>query len=156
MSEKELTQEWVRSKFYYVPGTGQFYRYLKEEVMKPVGKKDKQGYVMISVFGKPFRAHRLAFMYMEGFIPKYVDHINEDKSDNRWVNLRPCTVTQNSLNRGKQRNNKTGFKNVQVARNGKFTVRVSGNHIGTFEDLELADLVAQCAREIYHKEFCKH
>ena len=47
-----------------------------------------------------FKLHRLAFLYMEGaFPPNFVDHVNRDKSDNRWVNLRHATHGENSRNR---------------------------------------------------------
>ncbi len=37
-------------------------------------------------------SHTLAFLYMEGAFPKNeVDHLNHNRSDNSWVNLRKVT-----------------------------------------------------------------
>lgn len=47
-----------------------------------------------------------------------VDHINKNTLDNRDENLRICTHTQNLANRGKQRNNTSGYKGVQIHNNG--------------------------------------
>lgn len=41
-----------------------------------------------------------------------IDHINNNKLDNRKENLRSCIHYQNSANRNIQRNNKSGFRGV--------------------------------------------
>lgn len=42
-------------------------------------------------------AHRLAFLYMEGHFPsEYVEHKDEDSSNNAWVNLVPMTEQRNA------------------------------------------------------------
>ena len=55
--------------------------------------------------------HRLAFLYMKGTIPEYVDHINRIRTDNRWLNLRACTSSENTLNK-KLGTNKSGFPGI--------------------------------------------
>jgi len=45
-------------------------------------------------------------------IKYHTDHINRNKLDNRKINLRICTASQNALNRGKQINNTSGYKGV--------------------------------------------
>ena len=72
----------------------------------------KDSYVFIGLLGKMYRAHRLAFLYMTGEIPQIIDHINLDKHDNKWGNLRAATVSLNGANRERPKNNKSGVKGV--------------------------------------------
>nr|UVM90008.1 MAG: zinc-binding loop region of homing endonuclease [Bacteriophage sp.] len=63
------------------------------------GSLRPDGYIRVTIDGKQRFAHRLAFELMGVEVPRYVDHINGDRSDNRWANLRPATSQQNSFNR---------------------------------------------------------
>jgi hypothetical protein len=63
------------------------------------GNVDTQGYRLISVDAKLYRANRLAWLYMTGEWPLTpLDHINCVRDDERWANLRPATVRQNNAN----------------------------------------------------------
>lgn len=58
------------------------------------------GYVIIALYGKQYYAHRLAYFYMTGKWPQnQIDHINGTRSDNKWLNLRAATSSQNKMNR---------------------------------------------------------
>lgn len=57
-----------------------------------------KGYLRGNLFGKLMLAHRAAFALMTGRWPVQVDHINGVRTDNRWVNLREVTNTQNQHN----------------------------------------------------------
>jgi hypothetical protein len=81
--------------------------------------------------------------------------------NNKIENLRAVTNSQNQFNRKISTKNKTGHKGVCVhTQTGKYLVRVSVNgkdkSFGLYEDLELAGLVAEMAREKYHGEFARH
>lgn len=54
---------------------------------KPAGCVNDMGEVVIRINGKPYKAHRLAYLYVKGYVPKRVIHRNRIKSDNRWINL---------------------------------------------------------------------
>lgn len=92
----------------YDPNTGFFYNNGEK-----AGGLTKNGYVKIKIDGKQFLAHRLAFMFMNEDIPKEVDHINGVKDDNRWSNLRAVTRKENSKNRKRPKNNKSGVIGVR-------------------------------------------
>ena len=71
----------------------------KEKILKP-GKSGK-GYLQFSLYrdGKPkrYKVHRLVWEAFNGPIPAgmQVNHINEDKNDNRFENLNLMTCKEN-------------------------------------------------------------
>lgn len=128
---------------------------------KEAGCLLKSGYVQIMIDGQRYMAHKLAFLYVTGMWPEVVDHIDGCKPNNMWTNLRVCTHQQNQLNRRANSNSRTGVKNVEVdPRNGKFRVVVSINgsrkFIGSYDSLEMAELVAIEARNKFHGEYARH
>ena len=69
------------------------------------------------------------------------DHINRDKLDNRKENLRTVTRTQNQLNKGRQKNNISGYEGVTWdKRKEKWVSRISVNRkqifLGQFTSLQ--------------------
>ena len=89
----------------YDPDTGIFVwkKALNDHIIvgSPAGYRN-DGYINIGLHGSTFRAHRLAFIYMTGTCPEEVDHIDMDRSNNRWTNLRAALRSQNNANRRKQ------------------------------------------------------
>ena len=80
-------------------------------------KMGKEGnyYISINVDGKPYLAHRLAYLYMTGSFPPYeIDHKYGDGLDNKWEGIRASTRSQNCENRKLFKNNKTGITGVSV------------------------------------------
>lgn len=65
---------------------------------------------------KTITMHRLIMKPPNGM---HVDHINQDKSDNRRENLRLCTPLQNTHNQGPRRNSSSGYKGVYWSKKDK-------------------------------------
>jgi hypothetical protein len=114
-----LTQERLKELFSYSPNTGEFTRI--KAIAAPnatlgtiAGSLDKyDGYIKIKVDGIKYKAHRLAFLYMEGaFPPKCVDHINGIRSNNSWYNLRKATYSENAQNRSNRRETSSNLLGV--------------------------------------------
>lgn len=124
-------------------------------------RPNKKPYRRITLFKKRYFAHQLVFMMFHGYIPNEIDHDDGNGLNNRINNLREATSQQNSFNKGLRTDNKCGYKNVCWRKDSnKWSVqlRINGRLIsfGCFDDLELADLVAQEARDLYHKEWARH
>jgi len=69
------------------------------------------------------------------------DHINRDKLDNRRYNLRSATACQSAYNRGKQRNNTSGYIGVYWDKQlKKWRARImhdkKNKHIGLYDDVK--------------------
>jgi len=76
-----------------------------------IDKKD--GYVRIKIFGFRFLGHRIAWLYMTGEWPEEeIDHINGNRADNCFVNLRQATSLQNNRNQKLYKNNRSGKSGV--------------------------------------------
>lgn len=93
----KFTQAQLKELFHYDPATGEFTG--KTEGFTPY-VCGTSGYVIIIIGRKCCRAHRLVWVYVTGEQPpNIIDHKNQDKTDNRWSNLREATPSQSSSNR---------------------------------------------------------
>lgn len=137
-----LTQERLRELVVYQPQTGHFFWLCRRGGLAqdgaPAGWKNSNGYTRITVSGKSYYAHRLAWLYMTGEWPaEEVDHINGDRRDNRFANLRATTVSLNRANTKRRSDNTSGYKGVCWDRNRKrWLVRAAGKHVGYFDTPE--------------------
>jgi hypothetical protein len=131
-----MTQDELKQLLHYSPDTGEF-TWLKITSTKiKVGDMagclhKSNGYRHIKINNKPYKEHRLAWLYVHGSLPTHdIDHINGVRDDNRINNLREATHSENQQNRIKQKNNSSGFTNVTwykqrnkwksyIAKNGK-------------------------------------
>tara|TARA_R100000541_G_scaffold34564_1_gene42964 strand:- start:1864 stop:2406 length:543 start_codon:yes stop_codon:yes gene_type:complete len=75
---------------------------------------DGKGYYHGSFGGKFLRVHRLAWLYVYGEMPKTIDHINGDRTDNRIVNLKSVTNQENHLNQRLNSTNTSGVAGVYL------------------------------------------
>ena len=157
-----LTQEKLQSLLHYDPDTGVFtWKVARQRVKNgDVAGYKKSGYVYISINGKHYRAHRLAFLYVHGEFPKeHTDHINGVRNDNRIANLREATNSQNMQNLlVANSNNKTGLLGASVDKaTGKFQAQIKLNgknkFLGRFNTaLEAHHAYVQEKRRVH--DFC--
>lgn len=105
--------EQLRKEFRFDPETGEVFRRVGHLV---------NGYVRISVEpGKFLQAHRLAWALVHGKWPdQIIDHINGDRADNRFDNLRDISTKMNIQNqRRASKNNKSGLLGVSWSKTMK-------------------------------------
>jgi len=153
------TQERLKQLLDYDPETGLFSR-LSGWRGKKVGTIDAKGYVRICVDYSIFRAHRLAWIYMTGEIPDdQIDHVNGDRSDNRWANLRSATQSQNQFNRSVRSENCTGMKGVTLQPNGTYRAQIfiegKLKCLGRHKTADEAKAAYNAAAMIIHGEYFK-
>lgn len=150
-----ITQEKLNALFRYDNG---FLYWRKNN--KIAGWYDN-GYTRVSIESKQYLLHRIVFMMFHGYMPEFIDHIDEDRSNNRIANLRAATKSQNNSNVTRNILSFSGVKGVDWHKPlNKWRVRVAVNNksisVGYFDDLDLAELVAIEARNKYHGDFANH
>ena len=160
-----ITQQELKELLHYNPETGIFT--WKVSTARRVSSGDvavtkrKDGYIQIKLNNELILSHRLIWIYMYGYLPKYIDHINGQRDDNRIINIREVSNQQNSLNSKISKNNTSGIKGVywDKSRN-KWTVRLAidgkGKFFRRFDDIDLAKLVIEEVRNKYHGKYANH
>lgn len=132
----------------------------KRKIGEEVGGLNGQDYLVTKIHYKTYFVHKIIFLMHHGYIPQIVDHIDGNTLNNNIKNLRAVNLSQNQHNRTIDKRNTSGYKNVSwCKRTKKWQVNLACNNkkiaFGRFEDIELADLVAQEARDKYHGEFAR-
>jgi hypothetical protein len=111
-----ITHEELTQILNYDPQTGCLYWKSprpKIKVGAKAGHLHRRGYINLEINGKHYAAHRIVWMYVTGRFPeKMLDHINGNKTDNRFENLREATNGQNRAN--SRTTNKHGLKGVRL------------------------------------------
>jgi hypothetical protein len=158
-----ITQDLIKELFEYKDG--QLYwknptssRCKSGQVAGAIGKR---GYWRVGVNYKHYTTHRIVFLLFHGYLPKLIDHIDGNCLNNKIENLREATTSENLRNSKLSAKNTSGTKGVTWDKQTKsWSVGIMVNYkqirIGRFKDLELAQLVAQEARNKYHKEFANY
>lgn len=120
------------------------------------------GCVYVNLNGKMRKAHRIIYEMMVEPIPKgkLIDHKNKNGYDNRLANLRLATKSTNGMNRGPNKNSKTGLKGVFLdQRDGvhfaEITVEGKRIYLGRHYTKGCAAVAYAKAALRYHGEFAR-
>lgn len=137
----ELRQDRLKELLSCNPETGGF-RWRVQRGNRPAGApaacRDAYGYVVIRIDDVLYKAHRLAWLYTYGEMPKMsLDHINRVKDDNRIANLRDVSQSANALNASVRVDSATRVKGVVWSHERKkwvARIKVNGKtiHLGRF------------------------
>lgn len=158
----------LRQVLHYDPATGHF----TWKVMRPsnrligtragtISTGRTKGYFKISIDGKIYYAHRLAWLYMTGQWPsEQIDHINGIPGDDRFCNLREATHAENQRNCRLPKHNTSGHKGVSWRKaKDKWYAYIKINRrmisLGFFEDFNEATAARAIAAIKYHGEFAR-
>lgn len=138
------TFHWTHSPLVYINMRG-----------KETGLTGSRGHRQIIINKTCYRAHHIAWCIMTGEWPEQVDHIDNDRANNKWLNLRKASSAENMFNRVMNKNNSTGYKGV-CKRRSKYEAQIQVNgskvSLGTFTDpLEAAKAYDAAALKYFGK-----
>jgi hypothetical protein len=112
------------------------------------GGKNSEGYIRITYKGVEYLAHRLAILYVDGYLPEGgMDHKDRVRDNNRYKNIREASSMCNARNRGNSILNTSGVKGVswfKQKRKWEASVCISGKkkYLGRYKSFDNA----VCAR----------
>lgn len=145
----------------YDPETGIFTRKVASSHAKAGAQclsLNTKGYIEFNVLGKLVKAHRLAFFVMTGqWPPLQIDHIDGNKQNNKWSNLRQVDNKANCENKkSPNKNNCSGVKGI-TARGKKWEARIRSegklHYLGVFETPEIAHAAYIESKKKLHKGY---
>jgi hypothetical protein len=170
---REVTKEeedWIKDNLNYDPDTGHLWwtkRGSGRQTDRPVGTLDHHGYVRVSSSRqgikkqKKYVVHRLAWFLYYGVWPKdQIDHINNVRDDNRIVNLREATASENHGNRKFFEGGSSKYKGVHWYKqtckwHAQIRINYKKIHLGSYDNEKEAALAYNKAALETFGEFAK-
>jgi hypothetical protein len=161
-----MTPEQLREYISYNPVLGTFTwvqtTSSRVQMGNPAGGiNSRDGYHEVTLHGKHWYGHRLAWYLTHGVLPRMIDHVNQDRGDNRISNLREVSYSDNAKNCGVSKNSTTKVTGVypMPKNSGKWRAQITVNyksiHLGVFDTQEEA-IAARTAAKIEHKFHRNH
>ena len=157
--------EYIQSNFQYRDGF--LYRTTKRGG-EPVGTRagwlttcNGRLYWKLSILRKTKYLHHAIFLLHHGFLPKIIDHIDGDSTNNKIENLRAATQSKNMGNSRMKSTNTSGYKGVTYRKDTnkwQAAVMINGKHISLGSHLTKED-AAEAYRQgsmKYFGEFAKN
>lgn len=164
-----ITQEYIKKICDYDPDSGIFKRILRQSwkgnwyQCNSIPKSTTAyGYLQMNVAGKPYLVHRLIWLWVTGEFPdEDIDHIDGDRLNNKWVNLRQVDRESNLRNMGIRAENTSGITGVSFAKDRNKWHAYIGigdgerKHLGYFTEKEDA-INARAEAEIKYNYHFNH
>lgn len=155
MRDAVLTTERLRELVDYDPEKGLFRWKVSRrggcKAGEVAGVLHAKGYRFIKIDQCRYSAHRLAWFYMTGRWPaQCIDHVNRERDDNRFSNLREASWSENRMN--------TAASGIKFyPRSGKWRAYIGSNgrqtYLGVFDSREAAAAARRAAEPKYHGAF---
>lgn len=127
------------------------------------GSPDVKGHLQTKLRGQMYYNHRIVWALVTGDDPAnmQVDHINGNKQDNRFSNLRLASHSQNGCNSDARQNTVSGIKGITwSALHSKWRARVTHNkkvfNAGLYANKSAAAEAVRELRQSLHREFTNH
>ncbi len=137
-----LTQARLKELLHYDKSTGVF-TWLKSNTnsvrVGDTAGSNANGRAVISVDGAKYYSSRLTFLYVEGYFPEFfIDHIDGNPLNNKWVNLRHVSRVCNNQNTKKREDNTSGITGVywndrDQKWNARIYIQYVKIHLGTYK-----------------------
>lgn len=165
-----LTQARLREVVDYDPETGIFRWKIngkqpghKDRIGKVAGTFDSHRYLRLIFDGGDYYAHKMAWLYIHGYVPKgIVDHRNGKPWDNRLGNLREATSLENMRSKGVASTKASGlpkgvYRNYRGGVRFKAVISVDrkNRYLGTFTTPEEAHAAYMTAARQFFGEFAR-
>jgi hypothetical protein len=159
----ELTQSRLHDVMDYYPDEGIIrWRLIGSQNRMTAGSVagcNSNGYVRIEVDGRNYTRSRLVWFFVHGRWPVCLDHKNGVRHDDRLVNLREVSFSQNSANSA-WKIGRCGFRGVRKQPNNKFVAQIQSSgkkrHLGVYATAAEAAEAYRAASEKLHGEFAFH
>lgn len=126
------------------------------------GCLDVEGYLRVQINKALYKAHRVAWLHATGNDPldSQIDHIDGNRANNRFANLRKATNAQNQCNRKPRTEGLSGYKGVTWKKDrGRWQARITVDskvyYLGYFDTPELAHMAYAKAAAELHGEFAR-
>ena len=118
---------------------------------------ESQGYRRVTVLGKRVMAHKLVWFLVTDEWPDFeLDHIDLDRSNNKFSNLRKASRSENFFNKTKYATNTSGYKGVTKRKN-KWIAQIAANgkhhYLGIFDTVEEAAIAYAEGSKNFHGEY---
>lgn len=136
------TLKWKRRPLHHFRNAHSMNTFNAKHAGKTSGSHINNRYLVVPLNGRKYLAHRVIWKLVTGEDPRsLLDHVDANKMNNRFGNLREATKQQNAFNCNRSRANATGYKGVSYDKvRGKFyaCIRLNGKTkaLGLFDSAQ--------------------